>query len=186
MRQITAFAIFCNANKACFTQSWYLSRILMTVCIKNSQAQQTICLCIADKFLVFCCKKTQHRWILVTDCSTNIDRHESAEKFFNRNRSSQEKIWPTKSQKDWINTQLKQTTFAEKDRKLVNVYASSKVILNLFNTAAYNSYSLRSLLCRKRVVKRFMSILIQKTMTTVSLRSLVFCRGIPRMSVRRA
>ena len=75
---------------------------------------------------------------------------------------------------------------ALEDRKPVNVYTLSNVILCLLDTAADNSHALWSLLRERHVIKRFLFTSMPKTGTSVLSRSFISCRGIPKIPVKRA
>ena len=54
---------------------------------------------------------------------------------------------------------------AQKDRKRVNVFASSNIILCFFNSVSHNSSTMRRLSGGGRTVKKFVSTLMPKIMT---------------------
>ncbi len=92
----------------------------------------------------------------------------------------------TKSQRGSINTQPQHTTLAEKDKKLIKVYASSNVRLYFFKSTVGTSYPLWKILRWNCIVNKFVSTLTSKTGTAVPSIFFFFRRGIPRISVRRA
>ncbi len=106
------------------------------------------------------------------------------EVFWSKSRQPKRNL-ATISKRSWIIIQSKLNKLAEKDKNLIDVPASSKVVLCLFNFAFTNSLGLLSLLLKRQTAKTFISILRPKTGTIILSRSLVFCQSIVNISMRR-